>query len=65
MRRVTETEITKEIIPTCDDGETHFDIVYTPDEIKDLMTLLKISMPLENYVPRYEFNGQPITDIDE
>ena len=65
MMRVTEKEVTKEIIPTCDDGETHFDIVYTPDEIKDLMTLLKISMPLENYVPRYEFNGQPITDIDE
>ncbi|MCH7678103.1 hypothetical protein IID10_01910 [candidate division KSB1 bacterium] len=65
MMRVTETEITKEIIPTCDDGETHFDIVYTQDELKDLMTLLDISIPLENYVPRYEFNGQPITNIDE
>ncbi len=64
MLKVTSSEIKKEIIPTCNDGENHFDLVYSEEEIDALMTLLKISMPLKNYVPSYFYDGRLITEID-
>jgi len=65
MFRMTSKEVKKEIIPTCDDGRNHFDLIYTDTEIKELMTLIEISIPLNDQLPSYYFNGQKILEVGQ
>lgn len=65
MFRMTSDEVKKKIIPTCTDGRNHFDLIYTDTEIKELMTLIEISIPLNAHLPSYYFKDQPIREVGQ